>query len=302
VWVGAEPAFEAGLAGEHTADGTTVRSRPGRRDDRSGLSGAVREDRYRIDGDCVDELMPAVAVRPARATETRFLPALAGSDMYVQVNAATSADGKLSTRRREQVAISGDEDFARVDRLRAEVDAVAVGVGTVLADDPSLVRHDEAHRAAERGDVPPPARVVVDSRGRTPPDASILDGEPTTYLLAADGLAAERERALNAAGATVLRVGDAATSGRVDIGAGLSALADHGVERLLVEGGGELIFSLFDAGLVDRLTVYVGSVVLGGRDAPTLADGEGFVEGFPAPSLASVERLDDGVLLRYDVP
>lgn len=221
--------------------------------------------------------------------------------MQVHVNAATSVDGKLSTRRREQVAISGDEDFARVDRLRAEVDAVAVGVGTVLADDPSLVRHDEAHREAERGDVPPPARVVVDSRGRTPLDASILDGEPTTYLLAADALSAERERALNAAGATVLRGGGASDSDRVDIEAGLSALADHGVGRLLVEGGGELIFSLFDAGLVDRLTLYVGSMVVGGRDAPTLADGAGFVEGFPALSLTSVERVDDGVLLRYDV-
>ena len=70
--------------------------------------------------------------------------------MHVVVNAATSADGKLSSRRREQIAISGEEDFARVDRLRAEVNAVAVGVGTVLADDPSLVRHDETHRADRR--------------------------------------------------------------------------------------------------------------------------------------------------------
>ncbi len=70
---------------------------------------------------------------------------------------------------------------------------------------------------------------------------------------------------------------------------------------MLAEGGGELVFSLFDAGLVDELSVYVGSFVVGGRDAPTLADGEGFVDGFPQLSLVGVERLDDGVLLRYDV-
>jgi 2,5-diamino-6-(ribosylamino)-4(3H)-pyrimidinone 5'-phosphate reductase len=222
--------------------------------------------------------------------------------VHVHVNAATSVDGKLSTRRREQVRISGDEDFARVDRLRAEADAVLVGVGTVLADDPSLVRHDEAHRERERPEADgPPARVVVDSRGRTPPDAAVRDGEPTTYLLTSDALGEDRERALAAAGATVVRVGSADGSERVDLAAGLAALEERGIRQLMVEGGGEVIFSLFDAGLVDRLTVYVGSLVVGGRDAPTLADGEGFVDSFPALSLDSVERLDDGVVLSYDV-
>jgi 2,5-diamino-6-(ribosylamino)-4(3H)-pyrimidinone 5'-phosphate reductase len=69
----------------------------------------------------------------------------------------------------------------------------------------------------------------------------------------------------------------------------------------MVEGGGEIVFSLFDAGLVDRLTLYVGSLLVGGRDAPTLADGEGFVDSFPALSLEGVERVDDGVLLDYAV-
>lgn len=219
--------------------------------------------------------------------------------MYVHVNAATSVDGKLSSRRREQVRISGDADFDRVDRLRAEVDAVAVGVGTVLADDPSLVRHDEAHRERDRGDAPPPARVVVDSHGRTPTDAAVLDGAPQTYLLASDALEDDRERMLASAGATVVRAGNDADE-RVDLGAGLEALEERGVQRLMVEGGGEVIFSLFDGGLVDRLTVYVGSLVIGGRDAPTLADGDGFVDEFPALSLEAVERIDDGVLLTYD--
>jgi len=72
--------------------------------------------------------------------------------MYVIVNAAASADGKLSSRRREQIAISGADDFARVDRLRAESDAVAVGVGTVLADDPHLTVKDDDLRAQRRED------------------------------------------------------------------------------------------------------------------------------------------------------
>jgi 2,5-diamino-6-(ribosylamino)-4(3H)-pyrimidinone 5'-phosphate reductase len=71
----------------------------------------------------------------------------------------------------------------------------------------------------------------------------------------------------------------------------------------MVEGGGEVIFSLFEAGLVDELTVFVGSLLIGGREAPTLADGEGFTdrESFPDLRLAGVDRLDDGVVLSYDV-
>jgi Pyrimidine reductase, riboflavin biosynthesis len=69
----------------------------------------------------------------------------------------------------------------------------------------------------------------------------------------------------------------------------------------MVEGGGEIIFSLFEANLVDELSVYIGSMLVGGRDAPTLADGDGFVEDPTQLQLTSVEKIDDGVLLQYDV-
>jgi 2,5-diamino-6-(ribosylamino)-4(3H)-pyrimidinone 5'-phosphate reductase len=216
--------------------------------------------------------------------------------MHVRVNAAMSADGKLSTRRREQVTISGEQDFARVYRLRAEADAVVVGVGTVLADDPSLLSHDEARRD-QVGKAGKPARVVVDSRARTPLDASILAGDATTYLLVSDAAPDDRLEALRGEGAEPVRAGDE----RVDLGPAFEALAERGVSEVMVEGGGELIFSLFEDGLVDELTTFVGGIVVGGRDAPTLADGEGFVDDFPELDLRDVEALDDGVLLSWDV-
>jgi 2,5-diamino-6-(ribosylamino)-4(3H)-pyrimidinone 5'-phosphate reductase len=97
------------------------------------------------------------------------------------------------------------------------------------------------------------------------------------------------------AGAYVLAAGE----DRVDLTTALAKLEGEGIDQLMVEGGGELIFSLFEAGLVDELRVFVGPKILGGRDAPTLADGEGFVEEFPELSLESVERVDDGVLLTW---
>jgi 2,5-diamino-6-(ribosylamino)-4(3H)-pyrimidinone 5'-phosphate reductase len=219
--------------------------------------------------------------------------------MHVVVNAAASVDGKLSTRRREQVRISGEEDFDRVDRLRAESDAVLVGVGTVLADDPHLVLDDSELRTdrAADGRSPSPARVVADSTGRTPASARVLDDEATTYVLVSEAATGDRRRRLAEAGAEVLVAG----RDRVSFTEALELLEERGVEQLMVEGGGEVIFSLFEEGLVDELSVYVGSLVLGGRDAPTLADGEGFVESFPDLDLRAVRRVDDGVLLRYDV-
>jgi 2,5-diamino-6-(ribosylamino)-4(3H)-pyrimidinone 5'-phosphate reductase len=219
--------------------------------------------------------------------------------MHVVVNAAASVDGKLSTRRREQVRISGEADFARVDRVRAANDAVLVGVGTVLADDPRLTVDDESLRSARESDGRPsnPARVVADSRARTPVDARILDGDAATYLLVSDAAPDERVAALESAGATVVVAGE----GRVSFPEAFERLRARGIDSVMVEGGGEVIFSLFEDGLVDELRLYVGSILVGGRDAPTLADGEGFVDDFPRLSLRGVERLDDGVLLSYDV-
>jgi 2,5-diamino-6-(ribosylamino)-4(3H)-pyrimidinone 5'-phosphate reductase len=219
--------------------------------------------------------------------------------MHVVINAATSADGKLSTREREQIAISGPDDFERVDRLRAESDAVMVGVGTVVADDPSLTVDDPELRfeREQRGMPPNPARVVADSRIRTPPNARVVDDAADTYLLVSEAAPGDFVTQMENSGATVIVAGE----DRVDLQAAFEELQADGIEQLMIEGGGELIFSLFKAGLVDELSVFVGPTLIGGREAPTLADGDGFVEQFPALTLEHVERIDDGVLLEYVV-
>jgi 2,5-diamino-6-(ribosylamino)-4(3H)-pyrimidinone 5'-phosphate reductase len=219
--------------------------------------------------------------------------------MHVVVNAAMSADGKLSTREREQIAISGADDFDRVDALRADSDAVMVGVGTVLADDPLLTVDSESRIQArlDRGDPAQPARIVADSSLRTPLDARVLDDTAESILLVSDAVRETRLDALEDDGVSVITAGES----RVDLRTAFGELESRGLDQLMVEGGGELIFSLFEADLVDELSVFVGPVVIGGRDAPTLADGDGFASDFPQLELATVERIDDGVLLQYRV-
>ncbi|WP_336358150.1 2,5-diamino-6-(ribosylamino)-4(3H)-pyrimidinone 5'-phosphate reductase [Haloarcula sp. CGMCC 1.6347] len=217
--------------------------------------------------------------------------------MHVVVNAAMSVDGKLSSRRREQIAISGPDDFDRVDQLRADSDAVMVGVGTILADDPSLTVDDADRRAAraDRGEPENPARVVADSRIRTPPDATVLDGRAQTYLLVSEAAPPDFIEEMEDAGAYVIAAGQ----DQVDLTTTLAKLEGDGIDQLMVEGGGELIFGLLEEALVDELFAYIGPKVIGGRDAPTLADGDGFIEDFPEPELAGVERVDDGIVLHW---
>lgn len=219
--------------------------------------------------------------------------------MRVVVNAAISVDGKLSSREREQITISGPTDFERVDALRAASDAVLVGVGTVLADDPSLTLDSQKLQTerTESGKPANPARVVADSQVRTPPDSVVLDEQAETYLLVSEAAPTDFVDQMEGIGATVIRAGE----NRVDLSAALAELAEYGIEQLMVEGGGEIISSLFEADLVDELSVFVGSMIIGGRNAPTLADGAGFVSEFPELELDSVDRLDDGVVLEYTV-
>ncbi len=196
-----------------------------------------------------------------------------------------TADGKLAGRSRKQVRISSPEDMDRVKALRASSDAILVGVGTVIADDPHLT---------VKG-LPPernPLRVVLDSRGRTPSSARVLDDRSRTLIATAD----DCDRTWP--GAEVVRCG----ADMVDLAALMDILGERGVRTLMVEGGGETIFSFFQAGLVDRYLVFVGSQIVGGRNSPTPADGDGLPDDRSIRlRLTDAEVLGDGVLLSYEV-
>ncbi len=207
-----------------------------------------------------------------------------------------SADGKISTFARKQVRISGHQDMSRVDALRAGSDAIMVGIGTVLSDDPSLTVKSEILQRSriDKGLTRTPLRIVVDSKARTPTDANVLgDG-----CIIAISKSASANNVANLSGkCEIIKCGET----EVDIEELMSQLFKKGIRRLMVEGGSTLNWSLIMARLVDEIYVYIGNMLIGGVDAPTLVDGAGFSQNFPRLKLISIEKMDEGTLLKWSV-
>ncbi len=220
---------------------------------------------------------------------------------YVIVNVAMSADGKISTRERRQVRISGSEDFTRVDRLKAGCDAIMVGIGTVLADDPSLTVKSEECREYRRkhGWDENPVRIVIDSSGRTPHDSSVLNKGSGKRVIAVSGKADPKVLSVLNQKATVIVAG----KDEVDLSVLMENLGALGIYRIMVEGGGTLIAGLIRAGLVNEIYSFIGNIIIGGKDAPTFADGEGFIQesAFARLTLQEARRIENGILLHWIV-
>ena len=219
---------------------------------------------------------------------------------FIFINSAMSADGKLSTKERKQVKISGRLDFERVDELRARADAIMVGIGTVLADDPSLTVKSPERKAARKaaGKSENPVRIIVDSAARTPLDADLFKkGKGLRIIAVSNSAPAEKIKNLEEK-ALVLKTGDL----KVDLGELAAKLKEMGINTLMVEGGATLNWGMLSAGLVDEIYTFVGNLIIGGKTAPTFMDGEGFAEAeLLGLELLSAEKIEDGILLRWKV-
>lgn len=202
---------------------------------------------------------------------------------FIHVNCAMSADGKLAGDDRTQVRISSDEDKTRVKTMRKKYDAILVGVGTVIADNPHLTFKDGDYDTN-------PIRIVLDPHGRTPEDALVLDERAPTVMVTLEDCDVEWDCE------EIIRAG----KDEIDLDAVLEELADFGIENVLVEGGGRTIASFFKSGLVDRYSVFVGGLVIGGSNAPTPCDGDGWVrESGIKMDLEDCEVLGNGALLTF---
>jgi diaminohydroxyphosphoribosylaminopyrimidine deaminase / 5-amino-6-(5-phosphoribosylamino)uracil reductase len=193
-----------------------------------------------------------------------FLTTVTTRRPHLTLKVAQTADGQLVAPGGRWV--TGPQARRAVHRWRASVDAVLVGIGTVLADDPRL---DVRHVPTERQ----PRAVIVDSRLRTPTDAAVV--RPGTLIVTTAAADGSRTRALRAAGVDVEVV--ASDGDRVDLRAATAALARYGTTSVLAEPGHTLAQALLDADLVDRLVVHVGGGVGGIVVVPALAPAPGTV-------------------------
>ncbi len=241
-----------------------------------------------------------VLKREANALNRVFVTWMREGRPFVTVKVAQSLDGKIATRMGTSRWISSPKARQWVHRLRSQVDAILVGVNTVLKDNPRLTVRSEVR--GQRSEVRrEPIKVILDSHLRTPPSARIFSSGGPVIVATTQSASADREKRLRQKGAEIWRF--PSQKGRVSLPALLRRLAKREISHLLVEGGGEVIASAFQAQAVDRLVCIVAPSLIGGREAPTSVEGEGAVSLQQAVSLKnlSVGRLGSDLLITAEV-
>jgi len=214
---------------------------------------------------------------------------------FVTAKFAISLDGKIATRSGDSRWISSEVARKRVHNLRYTTDAIMAGVNTVLIDDPELT----ARSCGGRGGTVKahPLRVIVDSKGRTPLTARVLSAPGKTLLVLARLVQPEEREAFAQADAELLEL--PSEGGRVDLERLLKVLGEQEIISVLVEGGGILLGSLFDGGLVDKVIAFIAPIIIGGKEAKTAVSGEGVDKVADSLKLerVSVERLGEDVMV-----
>lgn len=185
-------------------------------------------------------------------------------------------DGKIATKTGSS-EISGHEDLVRVHELRRDVDAIMVGINTVLADDPRLTVHKIQSTQHDN-----PLRIVVDSNARTPLDFRILNSDAPTLIAVTESADPDKVKQLK-------KLVDVVVCGEkhVDLKKLMKHLYDMGIKTLMLEGGSTLNYSMLSEGFVDEVRVCIAPMIAGGKYAKTLADGAG------------VDEMEDAVKLEF---
>ncbi len=243
------------------------------------------------------EVVEGVEEEACRRLARSFIHWVETGRPLVTLKMAITLDGKLAARGGRSRWITSEAARREGYALREEHDALLVGVGTVQADDPRLLRH--------LGLNPDPhlRRVVLDSHLRTPAGATLLAHAPEDVVLfCLEDAPADRRRELAGAGATVVEVGED-EHGRCDLRQVLRWLGGHEVSSLLVEGGGEVHWSFLKEGLAHRVHAFVAPLLLGGREAVSAVGGTGF--GSPQEGVrlrfTEVGRIGDDLVIVADV-
>ncbi len=234
---------------------------------------AMKDPNRRVNGRSINALAKSrikvtTGVLEAEAARLNqpYLTVMTKERPWVLVKVAQTLDGKIATSTGQSQWITGEPARALAHQFRAQVDAIMVGVGTIVQDDPSLTV-----RMGARGH--DPHRVIVDEALKMPLHAKVLRESSTarTYVATTSLASPERRAALEALGATVFML--EAKQGRVDLQALMKKLVEVGITSVMIEGGGELIGSAVRERVVDQLAVFISPKLMGGQDARGMIGG-----------------------------
>ncbi len=196
---------------------------------------------------------------------------------YVIINCASSLDGKISLAGKKPLKISNEEDEKRVHNLRNECDAILVGIGTVIADDPKLTVKEKYVKNPRN-----PVRVVLDSNFRLPENASLLKQEGKTIVVTTC-------KEFKKGNLEVIKCGD----GKVDIVKLMEILYERGIKKLLVEGGASVITEFLKKGIVDEMHIFFSPIFIG-KNATSLIDE---IEEIIRMEIKEIRRIGDGFVV-----
>ena len=205
----------------------------------------------------------------ARRLNEAFVKYITTGLPFFRLKMASTLDGKIATHTGDSRWITGPAARKRVHQMRRDADAVLIGIGTLLKDDPELtVRHVSADTQ--------PIRIIVDSSAKTPLSARIFES-PGKIIIAVTKAADEiKRRKLEERGARILSLESADTAGKyADLTDLARKLAKMGIINILVEGGGEITAGFIDAGLADAVSFFIAPKIIGGRNAPSPVEGTG---------------------------
>ena len=207
------------------------------------------------------------------------------------INCAMSADGKIALPSRKQLRISSDEDMKRVHQLRNTCDAILVGSGAILTDDPKLTVKD-----AYVENVKQPIRIVLDTYCKTPIDSLVVNDKAKTIICYHENK--ENKAYTNNVELLYCDIDEQQHLKLHDV---LENLVKKGIQSILVEGGGTIIWDFLKQRYVDDFYVYIGPLIVGGKHTPTMADGLGIKKEEEAIPLLikEIKSLGDGVLIHY---
>jgi diaminohydroxyphosphoribosylaminopyrimidine deaminase / 5-amino-6-(5-phosphoribosylamino)uracil reductase len=242
------------------------------------------------------EVVTGVGAAAAEDQNRAFLTAMRERRPHVTLKAGMTLDGKIADLHGASRWITGEPARQHAHRLRSESDAIVVGIGTVLRDDPELTVRLGRPWPRE------PLRVVLDTGARTPVGARLLRaGRPSCALIAVGADAPDtRVKELAATGATIISC--RTSDGRVDLGTLLTELFAREVRAVLVEGGGEVHGAFLDAGLVDRVAMFTAPLLIGGRGATAVVEGAGReLKSAVRLGAFTVTPLGDDLLIEADV-